>query len=209
MARRGKTMSTGALVLALLIGAVLWWIDNHDKVTKELGEYTEYSGCTLASHRNNDGDSFHVNVPGGKTQEFRLYFVDAPESAYKTYGGGDNNGERLRYQAEYFGLESRDKTTGLGMMAKKWTADVLGRGAFTVHTRGERVYQGPRQYCFVKVRTDGGDRWLHELLVEQGLARIYTQGATLPDGTKRGTQEARLLKLESEAKKAKRGGWGM
>lgn len=208
-ARGGRRMSAGALVLALLAGAVLWWVDNHDKVTRELGEYTELSGCRLANHRNNDGDSFHVHVPGGNGQEFRLYFVDAPESAYKTYRDGDNNGKRLGYQAEYFGGLSRKETTDLGMRAKKWTAEVLGRGAFTVYTRGELVYGGPRQYCFVRVRDGGEERWLHELLVEEGLVRIYTKGATMPDGTKRGTQEERLHALEREAKKARRGGWGM
>lgn len=210
MARgRRKQMSTGALVATLLIGAVLWWIDNHGKLAVERGEYTELSGCTLANHRSNDGDSFHVNVPGGKTQEFRLYFVDAPESAYKTYRGGDNNGERLRHQAEYFGRLSQKQTTNLGQKAKKWTAGVLGRGKFMVHTRGELVYGGPRQYCFVQVRDGGQDRWLHELLVEQGMVRIYTKGARMPDGTNPGPQEAKLHKIEREAKKDRRGGWGM
>jgi len=205
---RGKN-STGALVLALCIGAVLWWLDHREEVAVQRGEYRELQGCSLVAHRNNDGDSFHVAIPGGKTQEFRLYFVDAPESAYKTYRDGNNNGERLGHQKQYFRLRSQKDTTALGMKAKKWTAGVLGTGPFTVYTRDEKVYGGPRLYCFVSVQEGGKERWLHELLVEQGLARIYTKGANLPDGSSPGTQKKHLHSLERDAKREKRGAWGM
>jgi endonuclease YncB( thermonuclease family) len=55
--------------------------------------------CRLITGRNSDGDSFHVKHEKGENQ-FRLYFVDAPESEYKEYGGGENNSERLNEQAE-------------------------------------------------------------------------------------------------------------
>lgn len=206
MARAKK--STGALVLALLIGAVLWWLDHREALEVERGEYRELRGCTLVDRRNNDGDSFHIRMPDGKTQEFRLYFVDAPESEVRQYRGGDSNEERIRYQGEYFGRLSQKETTAVGKAAKKWTAGMLGRAPFTVYTRDEVVYQGPRLYCFVQVQAGGQERWLHELLVEQGLARIYTKGAKMPDGTHPGPQEKRLHGLERDAKRAKRGGWG-
>jgi endonuclease YncB( thermonuclease family) len=207
MARRRK--STGALVLALCIGALLWWLDHREDLALERGEYRELRGCTLVAHRNNDGDSFHVATPDGKQQEFRLYFVDAPESALKKYRDGNSNEERLRFQAEYFGRLSQGQTTEVGQRAKKWTAKVLGREPFTVYTRGEKVYDGPRLYCFVSVQDGGTERWLHELLVEQGLARIYTKGAKMPDGTNPGAQEKHLHALERTAKREKRNGWGM
>ncbi len=50
---------------------------------------------------------------------------------------------------------------------------------------------------------------MHELLVEQGMVRIYTKGARMPDGKARGAQEGALYTLERDAKKARRGGWGM
>ena len=207
MARRRK--STGALVLALCVGAVLWWLDHREDLALEHGEFRELRGCRLVAHRNNDGDSFHVATPDGNRQEFRLYFVDAPESALKQYRDGNSNEERLRFQAEYFGRLAQDQTTEVGQQAKKWTAKLLGQEPFTVYTRGEKVYNGPRLYGFVSVQERGQERWLHELLVERGLARIYTKGAGLPDGTKPGTQEKRLRSLERTAKSENRGAWGM
>lgn len=217
MARR---KSSGLVLIGvMLVGAVLWWIDNREvleetlhpeNVPREggtLGDYRVLENCALVGHRNNDGDSFHVRVPGGETQEFRLYFVDAPESAFKTYRDGNTNGKRLRHQAEYFGKLSQDQTTAVGQAAKKWTAGVLGGGRFTVYTRDEKVYSGPRLYAFVEVEEGGRKRWLHELLVEQGLARIYTQGAALPDGTSVAVRKRVLRGVEQVAKKAGKGGW--
>ena len=217
MARR---KSSGLVLIGLLlVGAVLWWIDNRELLEETLhpenaprergtlGAYRVLENCALVHHRNNDGDSFHVRVPGGETQEFRLYFVDAPESAFKTYGDGNTNGKRLRHQAEYFGGLSQDQTTAVGMAAKKWTAGVLGGGRFTIYTRDEKVYNGPRLYAFVEVEEGGEKRWLHELLVERGLARIYTKGAALPDGTSAAARKRFLQTVEREAKNGGRGGW--
>jgi endonuclease YncB( thermonuclease family) len=159
------------------------------------------------SHRNNDGDSFQVDVPGQGVEEFRLYFVDAPESAYKEYRDGEDNGQRLRYQGEYFGNLSQARTTEVGQEAKAWTKEVLSAGPFTVYTTGELVYDGPRMYAFVEVDHEGSKRWLHELLVERGLARIYTQGSRTPEGVSEGSQKKRLKKMEAEAKGRRLGGW--
>ncbi|MEY2563594.1 MAG: nuclease ue [Verrucomicrobiota bacterium] len=52
---------------------------------------------------------------------------------------------------------------------------------------------------------DGED--LIELLVKNGLARIYGTRTPLPDGRDSRTYLARLAELESEAKRAGRGGW--
>ena len=217
MARKAK--SAWSVVAFILIAGLLWWLDHRDEVQTgvervqgqgvpvERGDYEGYEGCRLLEHRLNDGDSFHVRVPGHGTREFRLYFVDAPESAYKEYRDGNTNAKRLGYQGEYFGGLSRRQTTELGQAAKRWTNEVLGSGSFSVFTRGEKVYDGPREYAFVEVETGDGKRWLHELLVEQGLARIYTQGARTPDGASERNQEKRLKELERGAKQAGRGGW--
>ena len=79
---------------------------------------------------------------------------------------------------------------------------------FTVLTRGELVFGGPRIYALVMLEYGGEERFLHEVLVENGLARIYTKGARLPDGTTVERQKARLRALERQAKEARRGGWG-
>ena len=203
---RGRR-SKGVLVLALCAGAVLWWLDHRGVIEAERGEYRELHGCTLVAHRNNDGDSFRVKTPDGKTQEFRLYFVDAPESALKTYRNGDSNKERLRHQGEYFGKLTQKETIAVGKQAKELTARLLGSEPFSVFTSDEPVFGGPRHYAFVQVRHRGQIRWLHELLVENGLARIYTKGARMPDGTEPATRKRDLFTLEHKAKRGKRGAW--
>jgi len=45
------------------------------------------------------------------------------------------------------------------------------------------------------------------VLVEEGLAQIYTMGTDLPDGTFRAGQTKRLHVLEKAAKAGKNGGW--
>lgn len=205
MARGRK--SKGVLVLALCIGAVLLWLDHRGGIAVERGEYRELRGCTLVAHRNNDGDSFRVKIPGGKIQEFRLYFVDAPESALKKYRDGNSNEERLRHQGKYFGRLTQEETIAVGMQAKVLTAKLLGREPFIVYTSGELVFGGPRHFAFVQVRDRGQTRWLHGVLVENGLARIYTKGARMPDGTSPGSRKKSLFALEQKAKRGKRGAW--
>lgn len=216
---RTKKSPTWVLVVTLMAVGVLWMIDNQEEVEQGVeqlqgegdfevvGGYERMERCKLVEHRNNDGDSFHVKVPGRGVQEFRLYFVDAPESAYKEYRGGDTNAERLRYQAKYFGNLSQRETTELGQEAKKRARDLLGAKSFTVYSKGEEVYEGPRIYAFVEVEVGGEKKWLREVLVEEGLARIYTQGSRLPDGTSEGNEKGRLKGVESGARKARRGGW--
>lgn len=176
------------------------------RVTNRKFEVLE--GCKLKEHRNNDGDSFHV-LHGGKETEFRLYFVDTAESQYKSYRDGNNNGDRIREQGDYFGGLDREQTTALGTAAKKFALNLLDKRKFTVVTQWENVYGPDRKYCFVIVNWKGKDVWLHELLVAQGLVRIHTKPFTLPDNTSASRQRKKLKALEADAKKAKRGGWSL
>jgi endonuclease YncB( thermonuclease family) len=77
---------------------------------------------------------------------------------------------------------------------------------FTIYTRWRSVF-GPTRY-YAMVVTPGG-RDLNELLVSNGLARIYGTRTPLPDGQDSREYLAHLHALENEAKAAKRGGWGM
>ena len=103
--------STLMVVLTVAAGLIGWYMQNKDsnllssilsspasivtidgltpvKVTGK--EYEVLENCTLFEHKHNDGDSFHIKHATGK-DEIRLYFADTAESAYKTYGGGENN----------------------------------------------------------------------------------------------------------------------
>jgi endonuclease YncB( thermonuclease family) len=173
------------------------------------GRYEVYRQCTLADARNNDGDSFMVNLPDGKKAEFRLYFVDTPESAFKSYAGGENNHQRIRQQAADMGGITPEQAVEIGNKGKAFTLGLLASKPFDLHTCWDSPYNDNRFHAFVEVRPDRKPRWLHELLVERGLARIKTKPADLPDGTPASKQLQHLKDLERAAKRAEAGVWGL
>jgi endonuclease YncB( thermonuclease family) len=156
--------------------------------------FERFDGCVLIPDQWTDGDSFRVQLPDGRLETFRLYFVDTTESR--------SSGERSDEQAAYFGL-TRAQAIDLGRQAKIFTASALAQ-PFTIYTRWRSVF-GARYYAIV-VTPDGRD--LNELLVSSGLARIYGTRTPLPDGRDSRTYLAHLHELENEARAAKRGAWG-
>lgn len=165
-------------------------------------------GCTLIDRRGNDGDSFMVRTPGGR-EEFRLYFVDAPESAARTYGNGDTNHRRIAKQGVSLGGLNQHETTQVGVEAKLFVKKLLGERKFRVATSWESVYRSHRKYAFVIVHWEGEERYLHELLVARGLVRIHTKPMTLPDNTAGARHKKHLYELEKNAKKMRYGAWGV
>lgn len=166
--------------------------------TPPSGEWQQLNGCTLADDRSNDGDSFDVMHQGAR-YTIRLYFADSPEK-YRSH----LNAARLAEQGRYFGGLSEAETVKAGEAARDFTLPRLGKAPFTLLTRWEKVFGGPRVYAFVTVAE--GD--LAELLVREGLARIFTKGADRPGGGSIRDQKEKLYALERAAKKARRGAWG-
>ena len=159
-------------------------------------EWEVLSNCRLIHNLANDGDSFHVKH---KNREyiFRLYFVDCPET-------DDSVSGRVDEQAAYFNI-TKEQALQIGATAKRFTAGKL-TGSFTVTTcwlDAKGRSQLPRHFAFVTI--DKND--LGELLVEQGLARIYGAHAEAPGGPVVSQEEANLLELERAAKLAHRGAW--
>jgi endonuclease YncB( thermonuclease family) len=173
------------------------------------GPYEIYRRCTLAEARNNDGDSFMVNLPNGKKAEFRLYFVDTPESAFKTYAGGDTNHQRIRQQAAEMGGITPEQAVEIGKKGKAFTLGLLASQPFDLYTRWDSPFNDNRFHAFVEVQQGSKPHWLEELLVERGLARIKTKPADLPDGTPASKQLQHLRDLERTAKRAEVGVWGL
>ena len=100
MAVRAKTPVLTILILAAAMA--LWIMDISRQAAPSApqsgqspGRYEVFRNCSLAENRGNDGDSFRVKLPGGRTEIIRLYFADAPEGDFKSYGGGRNNHERI------------------------------------------------------------------------------------------------------------------
>lgn len=175
----------------------------------QTGRYETYPGCTLAPDRGNDGDSFRVQLPDGRREILRLYFVDTPESAFKSYGGGENNHRRIEQQAADLGDITPQQAVEIGKKAKTFTLATLESAPFTLYTEWDSPFNDRRYHAFVEITQDGKRRFLHELLVEKGLARIHTKGAPLPNGTSERKQESHLYKLQSTAKSKDSGAWGL
>jgi len=175
---------------------------------KPSGSFEFLDDCSWIDHRHNDGDSFHIQTPQGEI-EFRLYYVDAAESAAKTYRNGENNYKRLAQQGRAMGGLNQPQTTKMGQQAKAFTKKLLSKQKFRIATRWESVYGSARKYAFVLVLYEGQTRYLHEILVSKGLCRIHTKPMILPDGTTVKSQQSRLRKLEQQAKKQQLGAWGI
>jgi endonuclease YncB( thermonuclease family) len=222
MAVKPKRRSS-CVTLLLLIAAIGIWVYDQakpaapkkshppavEKSRPKTERYMVFQNCTLAEAGNNDGDSFLVRLPDGSKAQFRLYFVDTPESAFKSYRDGRDNHQRIRDQAAEMGDLEPEQVVEIGKKAKAFTLDLLGSQPFELHTRWDDPFRDERFHAFIAVQQNGKARWLEELLVERGFARIKTKAADLPDGTPALKQLARLRDLERAAKRAKAGAWGV
>lgn len=159
------------------------------------GAYETYRNCTLAEDRTNDGDSFLVRLPDGRSEIFRLYFVDTPETAFKSYSGGDTNHDRIRDQARDMHV-SPEEAVEIGKRAKSYVLGLLASKPFTLHTVWDSPFNDRRYHAFIEVPSGGKTRWLHELLLEKGLARLKTKPADLPDGTPANSHRRHLESLK-------------
>jgi len=178
------------------------------KTPTRTGKYDTYSGCTLVADRANDGDSFRVKLPDGRSEIIRLYFVDCPESAFKTYRSGQDNHARIGDQAADMGGITAQQAVEIGKKAKEFTLFHLGKSPFTLHTEWDSPFNDKRYHGFIVIIYNGKPRFLHELLVGKGYARIHTEGAQLPDGTSERKHEDHLGNLQRTAKAANAGAWG-
>lgn len=155
-------------------------------------------GTSYVENPANDGDSFHARR-NTRTYVFRLYFVDAPET-------DDRFPERLRAQADYFGVTTEQVMAG-GEEAARYVDELLRDQTLEVHTRYEDARGAGKRRYYAMVRLE--DRWLSERLIEKGLARVFGVGRALPDDTAERKYWNRLRKLEKEAREAGRGLWGV
>jgi endonuclease YncB( thermonuclease family) len=150
-----------------------------------------------------------LKLPDGRQSEFRLYFVDTPESAFKSYRGGETNRQRINEQAAEMGGISAEQAVEIGKQGKQFTLGLLASRPFDIYTRWDSPFHDDRFHAFVSVQQAGKSRWLEELLVERGLVRIHTKPADLPDGTSAAAQKSHLKELERTAKRSQAGVWGL
>jgi len=168
-----------------------------EAVRQEQEQFEVLQNCVFVANAANDGDSFHVSH-GGVEYFFRLYYVDSPES-------DDRLGERIAEQAKVFGLTPAEVLQA-GKKAKKFTADELSRGKFTVHTKWKdaKGASGMKRY-FAFVKKNHED--YAQTLVENGWARVYGASDTTPDGKSVNETYGKLKALQRKAKAARKGVW--
>ncbi|MFM8982287.1 MAG: thermonuclease family protein, partial [Spartobacteria bacterium] len=141
--------------------------------TLKADEWQTLKNCRLIENDANDGDSFHIDHDG-KEYLFRLYFVDAAESAE------DSTLEnRIDEQAEHFGVSTKDLIEG-GVNAKEFTKKTLKK-PFTVITKFQDAMgrsKMQRHYAIVLPEDGGTD--LAEMLIRAGLARAHGEVPSKP-----------------------------
>ena len=160
------------------------------------GKWNKLEDCVLADGYM-DGDSFHIRHKN-KDIIIRLYFVDTPETD-KTHE------ERNKAQADYFGIKD-SQVIPVGQLGKKFTQKTLKGERFTVWTRWEDAMGSSQQKRYFGIVQVGKDD-LAELLVQNGLARVYGASAVMPNGRGVDDEFARLRQLEHRAKAKRLGAW--
>lgn len=188
---------------------------------KAPGKWVEQVNPALDPDVQADGDSFGMTMEGAKGRRlkrtYRLYGVDCPESDPKDplVKG------RMEEQARHFRVPV-EEIPAWGRKAADFTEKLLKRGkpkVFTLGPMGERAKKnkGRRQryYALIEVTDAKGERrWLHELLLEAGLARALGTPAPWPeknwqrDGEKK-LREEFMKELDKMENKAKRDGAGI
>jgi DNA uptake protein ComE-like DNA-binding protein len=162
------------------------------------GRWLTFTNCRYLPNAANDGDSFHVRA-GGREYIFRLYFVDTPET-------DTSIPKRVEEQAKYFHL-TVPQTLQIGLEAERFTRQKLAR-PFTVRTcKQDARGRSRRHRYFAFVQTENAD--LGEMLVANGLARVYGAASEVPHTNTPEMEWHKLEKLERAAKQNHLGGWGI
>ncbi len=188
------TLNIGYWILRFSLLAVLLGATPSEAAVS--GKWEKFEDCVLAEGYM-DGDSFHVRA-NNKDIIIRLYFVDTPETNQEFEN-------RNADQAAYFGI-SETQVVPLGQKGKKFTQKTLSGKKFTVWTRWEDAKGSSQQQRFFGI-VQVGKSDLGELLVGEGLARVYGGSTVLPNGTSIDAQFDRLRQLERRAKAKRLGGW--
>jgi endonuclease YncB( thermonuclease family) len=179
--------------LFLLFAAVLGFSAQAAEKT-----WQRLDACRYVPDKSNDGDSFLVQCANAKKFFVRLYFVDAPESEASFP-------ERVRQQYDYFGVTMDELTRG-GAQARDYVQRLVGNRYFSIFTRysfAQGRSKNTRYYGLVVVE----NRYLHEILLSEGLARNKGSRVSLPTGEKVKVYASALQRLEDDARVRRKGVW--
>jgi endonuclease YncB( thermonuclease family) len=159
-----------------------------------------FDGVTLDDSQSISGDSFYVKH-GDNRYQLRLLFVDAPSGRLDLSDLSDR--EKAKTEATYFGI-SPESAIRVGKMAESLTGKFLANKEFSAYVSQEEDESG-RRMAMVSI----GDKFLSQLLVENGLARIYGKQASIPQGLSASAFLATLKEAEAKARVSRKGAWGL
>jgi endonuclease YncB( thermonuclease family) len=157
--------------------------------------FQSFPNVQLVESPANEGDTLRLRLPKEGEHVFVQYFIDALDTSFTHL-------DRVNEQAHYFGKASNEAVVEAGREAMAYVTDLLKNHPFMVLTRWERVPATDRYYALIRVEYEKGRwRYLSELLVRQGYARISGVTTPLPD-TKM-SEDDYLQELNTAAKLAR------
>jgi endonuclease YncB( thermonuclease family) len=161
----------------------------------QAAEWETLKNPTFDSASFTDGDSIPLVTEDGE-MIINLYFIDAPET-------NDRYPDKINEQAQYWG-RTVEETIAAGKAAGEFVRTALENN-FVVETRRASIAGGttPRYYGMIKI----GDRYLSEMLVEAGFARVRGKTHELADGTSAAAFLEKLTPLENTAQTNQTGVW--
>jgi hypothetical protein len=173
-------------------------------------EWEVLTGCELVRNPTNAAHHFRVKRDE-KPMVFQLYFVEAAEP---TEPGEDEVADQARYfgwPQDWSPEECAERSVGLGERAWQAVQSLLEGRPFMVLTKFDLRRETHHFYALVVVEDDQGRRrTLQEWLVENGYATINrTSIGWLPIQVSSEQFVERLERLEHEAQRERRGGWGV
>lgn len=186
----------------------------------DTGWWRIYEEVEFDDEQSFDGDSFHLKLKSGSRAYdwvIRLYGVDCPETDDRFAG-------RNAEQAEKFGVAAKAvRAWGkkAARQARDWMRKAKEIRLYVRRSGKEKTRrsggQDQRYYGMIElVDGDGESTFLHELLLEAGLARAYGVKAPWPpkDADRHGEDDAKerfereLKRLEHKAEQEELGIWG-
>ncbi len=157
--------------------------------------FLSFPNAQLVASPANEADTLRLRLPKEGEQVFVHYFIDALDTSFSHL-------DRVNDQAHYFGRAPNDVVVAGGKEALAYVTDLLKNHPFIVLTRWERVPATDRYYALIRVEHEKGKwRYLSDLLVRQGYARVAGVTTPLPDSKL--SEDEYLQELTGEARYAR------
>lgn len=200
------------LVVAGLVAFLVVWLHDHYRAQiptqreaqpRIRTEFTIFTETETLREEEALGHRFHFRDQNMAVHLLSLYFVECPATELN-----ENTRLSIARLARYFGDVPLEDLLAAGTRARDETQNLLATRPYRIVTRYEPTTLDTGIYGYVLLeKDDGGEEYLSERLVAQGLAAISSEPSYLPYGEPRERYHKYLMRLERQAREAKRGIW--